>query len=488
MNKDAWREYIEYEVIKKEHLNEQDWKELIEYTQFLYESCGEYYYQEERPTWNEEEIRLKSFIGTYRFRSGNGIIIKHNEEKLESKEFQTIIKSIAEWGAMLGPPFLKALLKILSPITDEFELTLAYSDLLLRYTETALSEYIPPIIEKRQYKAPIPLGRILIAPTISLMSRGQILVASQRTKLNFVSLPWLLLIRFHCELTKMLGRLAKKFIKDNEFLSIQPVRLMNQNRVKHITFLVDEPWQNWLNLAYEVDFNNIRILEKIRKQASTAPSISDIVTLWEAFIGRRALLSNIEEILKAGYSLKPLCKLYELWCLKIILDVLKEYFGAYSVPDRLPGSFSFMKQVEGIGVEVLYNVLPQESLLVKPLRQRGLEVSAKKRPDITITFSSPNKKITIIGDVKYRMLRGITDDDISRFMWYLLDYAETLEGEALEGIIFHASSEPKIYQFVERKNPSIRIHLLCMKPNYIEKSKEQLWKIFNHIIKLLKNH
>jgi len=234
--------------------------------------------------------------------------------------------------------------------------------------------------------------------------------------------------------------------------------------------------------AHDVDFANIEVLNEVRKQASTAPSILDMVTLWEAFIGRRTLLSLLEKILRAGYGLKPLCKLYELWCLQVILNVLSEMFGEYTAPTRLPGKFVFKKRLKGVTTEVLYNKSPRQSMLVKSLRKKGLGVSARKKPDFTIEFSgSSGRSITLISDAKYRLPQNIGNEDLARFFWYLVDYGEFTEESKLEGLFFHVASAPKAHQCVRREKPEIIIHLLSLKPSNIFRSKPKLRKLFYHL-------
>lgn len=479
-------ERLEYQSIKREELSEEDWKELSEYTELLAErSKGRNYDLEEHPEVTLNEIRLKSFIGSYKFNSGNAIVIRHKQAKLSKEDFSVIAKGIAEWGAMLGSPFLKAILKICSPLTEEYEIALAYSDLLRTYTEIALTEYVPPIIEKRQYVAPVPLGRILVPKTIALMSTGQMQCVSQRFRANIISLPLLLMIRFHTEMVRELTSLEAAFKRDDELPSIQPTRAILGSKIYHRNFLAPEFRQKLLALAFDIDFRNSDILEKIRKQASTSPSISDIVVLWEAFVGQRTLLSKVTDALKAGYALKPVCKLYELWCLRIVVDVLIDLLGDCKAPDSLPGLFMFRKP--GLKVEVLYNLTPKESMVVKELRAVGMGVSVRKKPDFTIQFTADSgKKITIILDAKYRHLEGIDDEDLNRLFRYLVDYSEFLGEDRFEGLFFHVSEPSSIHLKAERENPRIAIHLLSLKPKNVCKSKEALRNFFSEMIECCK--
>lgn len=482
--------YTEYHVFKRDELKEKDWGELAIYAAVLSKLCSRQYDLEERPEPEEkdiaqsQEIKLKSFVGSYTFNSGNSLVIEYNRKnKINDYDFNSITREIAEWGAMFGTPFLKSLLRICSPITGEDEISLAYSDLLIRYTENALTEYIPPVIERRRYTTEVPLGRIHMPRTISLMAQGQTRFVTERAKANIFTLPVLFQIRFHSEMIKPLKHLQTRLESSDTLKQIQPSRAIFRSVNYHTNFVTERSRVKLFDLAYDVDFADTNVLNEVREQSSTAPSVLDMVNLWEAFLGRRALLSLIERILRAGYGLKPLCKLYELWCLRVILDVLSELFGEYVAPRRLPGEFTFKKRLKGVKAQVLYNRSPRRSMLVKGLKRKGLGVSAGKKPDFTVKFSgSLGKSITLVLDAKYRVPQNIGNEDLARFFWYLVDYGEFTEENKLEGLFFHVSSVPKIHETVWREKPEIIVHLLSMKPSNISRSKPELRKLFSHLM------
>lgn len=276
MGNHSWKVFKEYTQICKDDLSQTDWLELKEYVKVLQDCCKKHFDVEERPFTTDQIIELKSFVGSYGFASGNGLTIRYKNEKLNDNEFAIIGRQIAEWGIMLGSPFLKSILKICSPLTENYEIILAYSDLLRRYTEAALDEYIPPVIEKHEFRAEIPLGKINVPKTISLMATGQMLYVSQRIKANIVNLPLLLMVRFHSELLKELSSIEKIFEKDGSIPSVQPTRAISRCKKYHRVFLTFDLHQRLLAYSYEIDFGSCEILDKVRRQASTSPSISDI--------------------------------------------------------------------------------------------------------------------------------------------------------------------------------------------------------------------
>ena len=450
--------------------------------------CEEKKYDvEERPEIHEEEIRLKSFIGNYKFNSGNELLIKYDITKLTEDDFSRIIEDIAGWGGMLGPPFLKAILNFCSPLMGENEIMLAYSDLLIKYTEIALSEYLPPLIERKTYLAPTPIGKIMIPRTISHFSQGQTLFVSQRTKVNVESLPRLLMIRFHGEMIQKLIDIERQ-LKERQIANpmIQIMRTISRNRGYHSNFVSTGFYQNLLNRAYETDFTSSEVYQKLCEQASASSSFRDIIYLWEAFVGRRVLLSKLREALEGGYMLKPVCKLYELWCLKVVLDALREEMGCdYTPPNSLPGSFLFNPKNSSYKAKVLYNVSPPSKFLYK-LKRRGAGISTGKKPDITIAMTGPSgKKVIIAADVKYRMLKNIGDEDLRRFLWYLIDYTGVTDEDLLEGMFLHLPADENIHQRVEREKPKIVVHFLGMKPEMVSLSKKALRKVLTDLFNLL---
>lgn len=215
---------------------EESWHELLSYVEFLKEFCHEKRFdlEEEPETYQNQEVQLKSFVGSYKFKEEKDQLRPQRDIcKLNDDKFHRMIMAISKWSTMLGTPFLKAILNVLSPILGEDELTLAYSTLLINYTESALAEYIPPVIETNRYVASIPVGKILIPQTICRSSSDQLTFVSQRIHFDVESLPILLLIRFHMEMATKLNKLRDKFLrkpmeketKDVENVEIYPLRI-----------------------------------------------------------------------------------------------------------------------------------------------------------------------------------------------------------------------------------------------------------------------
>ncbi|GAG93352.1 unnamed protein product, partial [marine sediment metagenome] len=270
---------LEYQNISKQpNFQDDEWKELDRYREILEYFCtSKKYNLEETPKKiSNEIIKLGGFIGNYKFKTGKILKIKPNPVKLKKEEFSLLIKDIIQWAGMLSSPFLRNLLNISSPINSKYEIALAYSDLLIRCTENALSEYIPPLIEKKRYVAPVPLGSILISPTISRFSRGQLMIVSQRINVNVLNLLRIFLVKFHTIMLQELKNLELSFkgenFHKNTDISINPVRTIISNRNYHSNFIMSEINQNVINRVYKIDFTKSDVIQELWVQASTSPS------------------------------------------------------------------------------------------------------------------------------------------------------------------------------------------------------------------------
>lgn len=487
--------YTEYSRIYKSDMG-QDWDELVDYFKFLkFFSKKKEYDIEERPSIKKSEdgeyIELGGFVGTYTFQSAKQLKILPNEQKLSSDEFQYLIKEISHWISMFSAPFQNCALKILNPVDLDIELVIIYSELLIKLTENAFSEYIPPAVEKIRYDSPNILGKICIPQTILCRTTGKLSYISQRIKINFENLLRILLIRFHSEVFQDLKRkeydiLNEEVLRKDDIYSIQIIRTIRNYKKYHYDLISSELYRRFLDVSFEIDFTRSEVLLKLKEQASRSPSFLDIIFLWEAYINKHLIAPYISSFLKGKNMLKPLSKLFELWCLKTVLETLQgeNYFGDFIDPKELNGEFNFNQKYKGWSLSVLYNITPEKSNLIKDIQSKyNFGVSSSKKPDITLIFSNEHdEEIYLIIEVKYKLSNTINNDDLHRFLFYLLDFGSLSKKNKVEGILLYLPSVGSdVNEFFDIEYSNLRIHLFTIKPslekNYKQKLRELILKI-----------
>lgn len=475
---------------------EESWYELLSYVEFLKEFCREKRFdlEEEPETYQKQEVQLKSFVGSYKFKEEKERLRPRRDiDKLSNDQFIRMITSISQWGAMLGSLFLRAILNVLSPILGEDELTLAYSSLLINHTESALAEYTPPVIQTNRYVASIPVGRILVPQTICRSSSDQLTIVSRRIHFDVESLPVLLLIKFHMEMATKLTKLRHKFLrkpmenenKDVENVEIYPLRIERSNRIYHTNFVLSPSYKVLLEKTYEVDFRDARILSKTWKQASKSPALRDILALWEAYIGKRALTSQVARMISGGYMLKPVCKLYELWVLHTLVEAMRKAISKnkngkeaklqilYSEPDgykTLPADFTF----DNGNYDLIYNG-GRNRKSTQRIRKFDKWKPFQLRPDYVMVHDEDgNDRVALIADAKYKV--NVKTNDRIQMLAYLAYFGETtnlankVSGFPRGLIVYTGGSDSvdgKTREY-ERKKPRTSITEICLKPGMTE--------------------
>lgn len=488
----------EYDTLDQEEFSSEEWGELLLYTDFLRFFCESNEFEiEERPfIKSSNQISFAGFIGTYPFNSGRKLYLKPNPDKLSNSEFEALIQGIIIWANMYGGILINNLIKLSSPIDIKSELLLSYSILLIRSTENARLEYVPPKIEKKVYFSPVPLGKILYQQTILNFLRKDLTIVSQRIKINPESILNSLLIKFHNILAYELRNLMEEFSEINQELNtnentIHLYRLIKKNYDYHYNFVIDNINTNELERGISFDFTNSEILQKLKKKAENAPSYIEIILLWEGFIGKKSLFPKLTDILTGGLMLKPLSKLYEIWSLIQIVKILGDLIGDYRISYDYKGNdlnlrFNFENVSKNVEVEVYFNKSAAPNKIIRDLKKLGKIGTANAgRPDIFLVFRNieTGKEISCIIEVKYRLSKTIQLADIQRFLGYIIGYSKKLSTNKIEGILlFLPSKRDDFSTFIEAENSNILIHLVKMKPMTEDIAKNYLLNHFKRII------
>ena len=480
----------EYQKIYNHELSNNDWSELEAYVDYLAEYC-KYVGIEDKPEKDEYSIDLKSFFGTYKFESGRTLKIKLDSKKTSEAEQDQLLDEIIEWLAILGPNLL-ASLEMLDPCgIDEFELS--FSILLNELTSNLLKEYLPPALQLKRYTSPKILGRIKVPETVTNLTQGKLLFTSERAQVNLESLPVLFLIRIHYEMLSALDKSIERIVKmikadesgymDKRKLNFALLREMKKSRAYHIELLSNPLYAQLLEKALETDFDDPFTLDKVRKEASTRRSLQDILYLWDAYRGKKVPKPRIKDILSGGYTFKPASKLYELWTLKVFLNVLSDILQQKWSAQYENGEAVFSLRDQSKALTLVYNSAKTTHHKFKPKR-------FKLRPDFVLTLKTlrseaRTERVLLIADAKYKPKPD--KSDLERMLAYMLTYCWDELEETANGLFLYIGTNDTPYDSFrdpyERVSPNARIYSLCLRPNNVAFAKGCLEEIILDVLR-----
>ncbi|MFW9971683.1 MAG: hypothetical protein ACFFDF_15920 [Candidatus Odinarchaeota archaeon] len=476
--------------------SDEEWEELKNIIISLSGFCKKYSIEEEPVIDPQKGIYFSSFLGMIRLKSGKILEIGYNENKIDENEYNLLIKDVAKWVGMLGSPFLKSFLEVLLPFGLENELSLSFSELLIGMTEEILFGFIPPRIERRKISSIRAEGRILFPQTILNFTKGIFLIVSKKIQLDHENLPFLFLINFHLHIYKDLLEYRSNTVNNTELndrnINNHFIKTIDNN-LKYHSYILSLFWNQTIQeKIFEIDFRENKIISKIDKISSFYPTFKKLIILWESYLRGDILKIKIEEVLCGGSTFKPISKLYEFWCLELILKTLKEILGEYSFELReklLKFTFKEKENGSDIFVEVFFN--PPLIKDINPFFNKIREILKRNlsagRPDIYICFSNADKKINIVLEVKYKRLGNINLADFQRLLSYIINYSSIIEKNLLDGILFYLpnDSNDKV-QISEGIITNLRLYFCPIKPNNSENTEIFLKNYFRSIINTFK--
>lgn len=405
---------------------------------------SEYDVEEAPPTIFGESFIPNSWIGVY-----PNTDVRIVPSKISDDEYSQMERDIIGWIQTIGSPFFEMLTKCFpSEVINRKTLYRFFSRTLINYTEILLTHQLHREAIVRNLVEREPRGKILWNRMLQLRQRDPYLMALRQTRFTFDTLPNLLLTQFHARLGSGLKEIAEIAAE------------LNKNRQYHLEFLGSGLPADLLEDSLETDFSSPEILEKTRKTSSSL--MHDIVDLWESFLSQRAHLLNVSQMFDV--AIKPMSKVYELWCLKVLYEVLRELTDVTPLPPtEFPWVFSFN------GSRFSYN--RAEPSLSGILAQLG---KGPGKADFLLSFEN---RMGMIADAKYREFWNIELEDYQRFLSYMLDYLYPWQ-DRLEGVIFHLSENERR----DVKLKGIHIHILPLRPSNIKEAKEEIKGVFEKLI------
>jgi hypothetical protein len=134
--------------------------------------------------------------------------------------------------------------------------------------------------------------------------------------------------------------------------------------------------------------------------------MAEVVDIWEAF--QQDISTGIRLSDSLNTAVKPISKLYELWCLGNLIEILEEITGKPPKALEISQIYRF-----GEGLTLHYN----SSLGgLGNYFKNNLDINGPGKPDFAIEF---DKEIVWVGDAKFKT--NIKKSDYQRFISYIID-------------------------------------------------------------------
>jgi len=421
----TWTEYHKND----DELKDIDWDELVKLVNLIrkfQELIPPDYrerIEEKPPTIIGDTFNPQGWVGTYIIGEYRLRVIP-KPELMSIDQFEEIMNELVGWLEFIGP-FLEDFLKFCSyePIF-KFLLCESYSRRLTEYTEIILSHFIPRDILSHEHVGSELRGRPLWKKTLSLKARGTHLLACNKVEFSFRTLPNLLLTRFHTDLLRDMKNLMNTLIFEEGFPEIlQDWKIYT---FYHEDFINSHLWSDLLEESWKINFESSEVLEKTRHAARGV--WNEIIDLWEAYKAKKAFFFGFED--RFDNAIKPLSKVYELWCFKKLCDI-------FGIDRKNITEFPCKIRFEYAGKHLRFYYNTNKGLKKYSGIMREIPVSLGV-PDFVI---ENEEKIACIMDAKCK--DELTTDDMQRFLAYIFDYMYP-HNERLTGIVFYVSKESKI--------------------------------------------
>jgi hypothetical protein len=179
-----------------------------------------------------------------------------------------------------------------------------------------------------------------------------------------------------------------------------------------------------LDDSMNIEFSDPSVMTRLRREVTG--DMAEIVDLWEAYRRDMAFESDLADRLNT--AVKPVSKVYELWCLGAILDSLAARTGFGPEQDGIKPVYEF-----GDSISLHYNHrLRSHSRYLNPMFGVG-----SGEPDFAIEHDG---KIVWVGDAKFKTFKSMGLADYRRFLLYLIDFVS--HREEPEGAILYPADEP----------------------------------------------
>lgn len=328
--------------------------------------------------------------------------------KINQLEYEYLLEDVAGWFELWDLPTAAAVLPMVNAgMIDSRSVIVGYSTALITFTEEALAHRPPTNISRATDTGTRLKGSLNLQETIAAQARGSQKIGYDELHFSLDHPVNLLLIRFHMELVKELDSLVEQSYVMTE-------TLLEQLHY-HRGFLNQGFTDRLHDAAIEHNFDDPTVLSQTRRQAPQG--LAELVDLWESYLQDQTLSIDFSRQLNIG--VKPIEKVYELWILNIILEILAEILNSepQSTTDD-HDTFEF-----GDRVILYYNKsLHSQSRIINPLFDAD-----PGRPNYALAVDN---EIVWVGDAKFRHESTIGLESCQRFLSYVMDLVSPADNPA----------------------------------------------------------
>jgi len=359
--------------------------------------------------------------------------------KINQLEYEYLLDAVAGWFELWDIPTAAAVLPMVnSGMLDTRSVIVGYSSALISFTEEALAHRPPTNISRETTTGTMTKGSLNLPRTIAVQARGSQKIAYDELQFSLDHPINLLLVRFHIEIAQELDGLIEQ--------SYVMTETLEEHLDYHRGFLAREFTETLQDAAIQRPFSDPDMLSKTRRQAPQG--LAELVDLWESYLRDQTLSIDFSRQLDIG--LKPIEKVYELWILDVLVEMITDIIGA--APELITedhDTYAFEQ-----GVRLYYNrALYSHSQIIDPLFDTN-----PGRPDYAVAVDD---SIVWVGDAKFRHESGIGLESCQRFLSYVLDLTG-IETKPTGSIIYVGENQAQ----PESISDSVTIEKLPLRPKH----------------------
>ena len=327
-------------------------------------------------------------------------------EEIDEETYNSFVEGARRTAGTYGVRTASAYLSLMPQAVREAEtIYLAYSQRLIQLTERLFETRLPVTIEKATVTGYELRGSLDFARSIKEQTRGTGRLASREISFSTDTPTARLLDLFHVELGRELTILSKDLGLNDPRLDKQVAYHRQIRQERFPEEVVEVPRTDKVPSEDELE----------QMKSSQHPPVRELATLWRGY--QRDQGTKMDWRSRFDAAVKPVQRVYELWCLERILGVLTDLFGSYDIPSGDKTRLPVPKRYEFNGVRLFYDVSVRDSSTYADQIQRPRK--SVGAPDFLIR---KDKEPVWMADAKFQVADDVDTSGLYRFLGYVIDY------------------------------------------------------------------